>query len=115
MKDIIKRHGAWLLILLAASALTFASVEVTYQTMFTIAAFAVLGELLIYFSLHVFTSENWVKILREEIEAQRYEKGQSHKRFYAALAIVVGTQISVRLFVAICVFAIYFTKYSPIP
>lgn len=113
MTDILKRHGALWLLLACAFGAIGASREVAAATAVTVAAFEAIALLLTYFVLYVLSPVKWLKELTDEIQQKQFERNKS--RFTASLTMVAVVVASVHLLVAVSVFAIYFTRYSPIP
>lgn len=112
MKDKILRHSTLWLLLLGTWLLVGASKEVTLQTALTVVTFEGIAILLIYLVLYVFSPINWLKELSDEMAKRSFRNKTS---FLASLVMVAVVVASVHLLVAVSVFAIYFTRYSPLP
>ena len=112
MKDKILRHSTLWLLLLGTWLLVGASKEVTLQTALTVVTFEGIAILLIYLVLYVLSPVKWLKELTDELAKKSF---RDPRRLTASLVMVAVVVASVHLLVAVSVFGIYFTKYSPIP
>lgn len=109
----ITRYGALFVLLISCFYAIGESRDVAADTAMTIAAFEAVALLLTYFVLYVISPIKWLKELTDEIQQRQFERNKS--RFTASLVMVAVVVASVHILVAVSVFAIYFTKYSPIP
>ena len=109
----ITRYGALFVLLISCFYAIGESRDAAADTAMTIAAFEAVALLLTYFVLYVISPIKWLKELTDEIQQRQFERNKS--RFTASLVMVAVVVASVHILVAVSVFAIYFTKYSPIP